>query len=98
MITEELGKKLDACKSLIINEIAKTKATSDILKDHIKPDVMVPTLYLEVFALNLSEKKFENAEEALNFMNDIKGIIEKIAYVNVNLKRISEKVQSESLK
>lgn len=95
MITEEDEKEVELCKSILIVEIEKIKINSDKLKDYIKPDVMIPISYLKIFHSYLNEKRFENIEDAWRFMNDIRGIIEKISYVNSNFQRIEEHVKGQ---
>lgn len=98
MITEDLKKEVELCKSLFISEIEKIKTNSDKLKDHIKPDVLIPIVYLKIFSAWLTEKNFENLEDAWRLMNDIKGIIEKISYVNSNFQRIEDFIKGQNTK
>lgn len=98
MITEEQRNDAEFCKNLLIAEIEKVRINAGLLKDHIEPDAMIPIIYLKMFSAYLSEKKFESLEDAWRFMVDIKGIIEKISYVNSNFGRISESIKAKSSK
>ena len=98
MITEDLKKEIQLCKDLFISEIEKIKINSDKFKDRITPDVLIPVVYLKIFSAYLSEKNFENLEDAWRLMGDIKGIIEKISYVNSYFLRIEESAKGQNAK
>lgn len=90
MITEEQKQDVDYCAKLLIEEVSKIVINSQAINKPLIPEVRMSIIYLKIFSAYLQEKKFESLEEAWRFMNDIKGIIEKIFYVNHYLTRIKE--------
>lgn len=89
MMTEENTKDIEYIKNGLLDEISKMKGRAATLKG-LPREVMISVIYLKIFSAYLSEKKFESIEEAWKFMNDIKGIIDKIFYVNHYLDRVGE--------
>lgn len=88
MITIEQNQDIEYVKASLISEIEKVTTNSIPLKEQLTHEVLISIVYLKIFSAYLQEKKFENLEEAWKFMNDIKGIIEKIFYVNHFLYRL----------
>lgn len=93
MITENQTKKLEYIKNILTSRIKRIILDADALKDKLAEEVNISLVYLEIFSDWLQEKKFETIEEAMRFMNDIKGIIEKIFYVDNYLNRVRESMK-----
>ena len=90
MITQEQTQDIEFCRKKISAEIKKIEINSDKFTGKLSQEVLVSIVYLKIFSAYLQEKKFENLEESWRFMNDIKGIIEKVFYVNQYLLRVEE--------
>ena len=91
MITEEQSKNVAFCKNYLMEEIRKVVTNSNNFRDSLTGDIIVSIVYLDIFSSYLQDKKFDNLEEAWRFMQDIKGIIEKVSYVNNYLGRLQPK-------
>lgn len=95
MLTEEQKKDTAYCKAMIVEEIAQAVENSNKLRDHLIKEVIVSIVYLKIFSAYLQEKKFESLEEAWKFMCDLKGIWEKVSYVNNYLARKQESISAK---
>lgn len=98
MITEEQNRDIEFCKKILIDEIVKIVSLSDKLKEKLTSEVLMSVVYLKIFSAYTQEKKIETLEESFNFMNSIKGVIEKIFYVNQYLQRLTESLKIASEK
>lgn len=81
-MTEEQTKDIEYVKGSLILEIDNVVINSDKVKSELTREVLISIIYLKIFSAHLKEKRFDNLEEAWRFMNDIRGIIEKVFYVS----------------
>lgn len=81
MITQDQLTDIEYCKNLLIEEIEKIKSNSEKIKD-IRAEIRVSIIYLKFFSDYLKEKKYRTIEEGWWFMTEIKGINERIFFVN----------------
>lgn len=95
MLTEEQSQDIEFCRDNIISEISSVLVNSDKLKHLLTKEVMISVVYLRIFSAYLQEKKFDNLEEAWRFMNDLKGIIEKVFYIAHYFERLKESSKHE---
>lgn len=89
-ITEEQLRDIEFVKKAILEAAKKTQEKSEQLRQQLTSEVMISVVYIKFFSAYLQEKKFETLEDAWRFMNDVKGIIEKVFYVNHYLERVEE--------
>lgn len=93
-MTPEQSKDLEFYKNLLITEIKKIETNSDKFKGHLPQDVLMSIIYMKISSAYLQEKKFENIEQAWTFVNDMRGIIDKISYVSNYLNRIEDNLKA----
>lgn len=87
MLSEDQLKDIELYKKIILYEIQQVVTNSDKIKDRLLHENIMAIIYLKIFYAYLQERKFENIEEAWRFMNDARGVIDKILYVNHDLLR-----------
>lgn len=95
MISEELSKEVDYCKTVIQKEIDKTKSESEKFRKDGKlelPDeVVISIIYLKVFSEYIQQKKIDDINDAWRFMHEeVRGVSEKVYYVKSYLQRLQE--------
>ena len=90
MITEKQLQRMEFCKKVLSGQIDTMIINSDKVKNKLTDEVLMSIAYLETFYDYLKEKNFENTADCWKFMNDIKGVIEKIFYVDNYLKRVEQ--------
>lgn len=88
MLTQDLIQEIEYCKKTISADIEDILKASDIIKNQLTKEVLISLSYVRIFSAYMNNKKFENIDEAWIFMNDIKGITEKIFYINHYIKRV----------
>lgn len=92
-MTEEQTSDVEFVKQALIAKISDVVALSAKLKDKLITEVIISIVYLKIFSAYLQEKKFDNLEEAWRFMNDTKGIIDKVFYVDNYMLRVIESME-----
>lgn len=90
MLTEQQTSDIAYVKKHLIEKISEVSVDYDILKEYLTHEVAISIVYLRIFSAYLEEQKFGTLEEAWRFMNDIKGIIEKLFYVSNYIIRVKE--------
>lgn len=90
MLTEDQTRDIDFCKNFLIKEISHIEEDYEKLKDKLTGETMVSIIYLKIFSAYTKEQKITTLEESFKFMNDMKGIVEKISYVNSYFKRVKD--------
>lgn len=96
-LTKEQLQDLNYCKDTLLTELKKLVWLVTKLKDKIHkdaPEIMIAVIHLKMFADLLQKKKFKNVEQGWEFMNNLKGIVEKMSYVNNYLKRVAASKQA----
>lgn len=90
MLSQEQIEHIEYCRKNIISEIQKTVLNADKFQSILTLEGLIPIIYLKTCYSYLQEKKFENLEESWRFMNEIKGIFEKISFVNHYILRLQK--------
>lgn len=93
-LSKEEAEDIEFCRKMIMAEIKKVTARSYKVKDKLGPEIITSLIYLKIFASWLSVKTFRNIEEAWQYMNDIKGIIEKVFYISNYVYMIEESMKA----
>lgn len=93
--TEEHIRDIEFVKTTLINVIKRTQEKSEKLQEHITSEVMISIIYIKIFSSYLQTKKFGTLEEAWRFMNDVKGVIEKVFYIEHYLSRVEESLKTK---
>lgn len=91
-LTKEQLQDIDYAKKTLLTELHKLVFIALKVRDKIHkdaPEIMIAVIHLKFFGDHLQKKKFRNIEEAWDFMNNLKGIVEKMSYVNNYLKRVT---------
>lgn len=97
-ITEEQTKDIDFCKKTIQGFISKMFEDANKVKVNLSAEVWVSVVYLKIFSAYLEKQNFQTLEEAWRFMNDIKGIIDKVWYVYSYIDNINISISENSNK
>lgn len=97
-LSQEEFEDIEFCKKMILDEIQKVTVRSYKVKIRLSKEVLTSLIYLKIFASYLKTKKFRNVEEAWRFMNDLKGITEKVFYISNFVYRIEQSMQEEAKK
>lgn len=92
-LNEEQIKDIEFCKKTFIQEINTIAIDSAKIKIKLEREYLISVIYLKTFSAYLQELKIENVEQAWKFMNDIKGITEKITYVQHYIYRLSQSTE-----
>lgn len=91
-LTQEEKNDIQYCKDVLITDIEKISEKASKLKK-LDQEIKISIIFLKIFSSYLKNKKFRNIESAWKFMNDIKGIIEKVLYVKHYLARVQESIK-----
>lgn len=97
-MTEEQIQDISFCKKTMITLIEEIIINADKVKSEITQEVWVSIIYLKFFSVWVPTQKIDTIDESWKFMNDIKGIVEKIFYVSNNLKRIKQSIEEKAKK
>lgn len=92
-LTLEEKNNIEYVKDILLNDIKKATLQAEKFRSKLPKEVLISVVYLQIFAAYLKQKKFKNLEQAWQYMNDIKGIIEKVFYVNNYITRVKESMQ-----
>lgn len=98
MLTEEQKNEIEFAQTIYIQQVKECTDNADKIKHHLTNEVLLSVSYLKMFRWWLEAQKFDNLEHAWRFMNDIRGIIEKIFYVNQYIYRKSESLNEATAK
>lgn len=93
-MNEQQAKKVEFVRETLISKISEVVATSERLNGKLITEVLISITYLEIFSEYLKKQKFESIEDAWRFMGDIKGIIEKVFYVDNYMQRVIESMNN----
>ena len=97
-LTTEQNKDIDFCQKVLLGIVSKAVEDAEKVKSSLSAEGLVSMVYLKIFAACLKEQKFENLEEAWRYMNDIRGIIEKVWYVSSYIDNVNQSILENSQK
>lgn len=91
-LTKEQLQDIEYVKKTLLTELHKLVFIALKVRDKIHkdaPEIMIAVIHLKFFGDHLQKRKFRNIEDAWDFMNNLKGIVDKMSYVNNYLKRVT---------
>lgn len=92
-LSQEEKNNIEYVRGIILGDIKKVTILAEKYRVKLGKEILMSVVYLQIFAAYLKQKKFKNLEQAWQFMNDIKGIIEKVFYVSNYIERIKESMK-----
>ena len=84
---------IDYIRGILLDDIKKTTIQAEKFRVKLPKEVLMSVSYIQIFAEYLEAEKFKTVKQAWQFMNDIKGIIEKVFYVSNYIKRVKESMK-----
>ena len=97
-LTTEQTQEIDFCKKTLMGFISTILKDADSIKSELSAEVLITIVYLKIFSAYLEKQQFESLEEAWRFMNDIRGIIDKIWYVDGFISNVKQSLEENSKK
>ena len=89
-MTDNQKAELEYVRKYLTSQIAASVMHAERVKEKLTPDVVITLIHLKTFSAYMNEKNIENMSEAMELMNEVKGVPEKVAYIGNFLRRMTE--------